>query len=164
MTAADGADLGTGWFQVHAKTADGRLLFGGSRGILVVKPERFDASDYAPPLVVSELTIDGQRQPAGRIQEGLDLAPPQRGFTLTFAALDYSDPGRLRYAYRLHGFDTDWIATGAEPPVSPATATSTPATMSCTCVPPTAAASGVRTNWPSGCAYSPPGGKPGGSA
>ena len=114
LTAADGADLGTGWFQAHAKTADRRLLFGGSRGILVVKPESFDASDYAPPLVVSELTIDGQRQPAGHLQDGLDLAPPQRGFTLTFAALDYSDPGRLRYAYRLHGFDTDWIATGAD--------------------------------------------------
>jgi GGDEF domain-containing protein len=112
LTAADGADLGTGWFLAHAMTPDGRLLFGGSRGILVVKPEQLRRLVYAPPLVVSELTIDGQRQPAGRIQDGLDLAPPQRGFSLTFAALDYSDPGRLRYAYRLHGFDTDWIATG----------------------------------------------------
>jgi len=114
LTAADGADLGTGWFLAHTRTMDGRLLFGGSRGILVVSPEGFDTSDYAPPLVVSEFAIDGQRQPVGRIPEGLELAPPQRGLTLTFAALDYSDPGRLRYAYRLHGFDTDWTATGAD--------------------------------------------------
>ncbi|MEF8770961.1 MAG: two-component regulator propeller domain-containing protein [Candidatus Accumulibacter phosphatis] len=114
LTAADGADLGTGWFLAHTRTTDGRLLFGGSRGILVVRPEGFDASDYAPPLVVSEFAIDGQRQPVGHIQEGFELVPPQRGFSLVFAALDYSDSGRLRYAYQLQGFDTDWIATTAD--------------------------------------------------
>lgn len=114
LTAADGADLGTGWFLAHTRTTDGRLLFGGSRGILVVRPEGFDASNYAPPLVVSEFAIDGQRQPVGHIQEGFELVPPQRGFSLVFAALDYSDSGRLRYAYQLQGFDTDWIATTAD--------------------------------------------------
>jgi len=114
LTAADGADLGTGWFYSYARTHDGRLLFGGSRGILVVRPERFDASVYAPPLLVSELSINGQRVSAGGILAGLTLAPEQRSFSLTFSALDYSDPGRLRYAYQLQGFDPDWIDSSAD--------------------------------------------------
>jgi len=114
LTAADGADLGTGWFQAHAQTADGRMLFGGSKGILVVRPERFDASTHQPPLLISELSIDGQRQPAGRIGDGLRLTPEQRSFSVSFAALDYSDPGRLRYAYQLQGFDAGWIETTAD--------------------------------------------------
>lgn len=114
LTAADGADLGIGWFLSRAKTADGRLLFGGSKGILVVRPERFDVSAYAPPLVISELSINGQRQAASRALEGLQLAPHERSFSLVFAAFDYSDPGRIRYAYQLEGFDPDWINTTAD--------------------------------------------------
>ncbi len=114
LTAADGADLGTGWFQAHAQTADARMLFGGSKGILVVTPEDFDASAYAPPLLISELSINGQRQAAGRIRDGLRLSPAQRSFSLSFAALDYSDPARLRYAYQLQGFDADWTHTTAD--------------------------------------------------
>ena len=114
LTAADGADLGTGWFLARTRTADGRMLFGGSKGMLVVSPESFDASGYAPPLVISELNINGQRQAAGRLQEGLQLTPEQRSFSVAFAAIDYSDAGRARYAYQLAGFDPDWIHVSAD--------------------------------------------------
>ncbi|WP_300319115.1 ligand-binding sensor domain-containing diguanylate cyclase [Accumulibacter sp.] len=114
LTAADGANLGTGWFLSRTKTTDGRMLFGGSKGILVVRPERYDASTYQPPLLVAELTINGQRESAGGILGGLVLAPEQRSFSLAFTAVDFSDPGRVRYAYQLQGFDPDWIDTRAE--------------------------------------------------
>ena len=113
LTAVDGADLGTGWFWSYTRLSDGRMLFGGSKGVLVVRPESFDTSDYAPPLVVSELRIDGQMHPVGPIPEGLRIEPHQRSFSLEFAALDYSDPARIRYAYRLEGFDPDWISGGS---------------------------------------------------
>ncbi|MFM2121091.1 MAG: hypothetical protein RL722_2559, partial [Pseudomonadota bacterium] len=35
-------------------------------------------------------------------------------FSVEFAALDFSDPARGRYAYRLRGVDADWVQTGAE--------------------------------------------------
>jgi len=114
LTGADGVDFGTGWFRSYAKTADGRLLFGGSKGLLVVQPDRFDPWGYAPPLVVSALRVDGQPQPAGQVLHGLVLRPDQRSFSLEFAALDYSEPGRLRYDYRLEGFDADWISAPAD--------------------------------------------------
>lgn len=113
LTAADGADHGTGWFRSYAALADGRLLFGGSKGLLVVEPERFRPWDHAPPLVVSELRIDGRPRQAGDLLEGLTLQPGQRGFSVEFAALDFSDPARSQYEYRLQGYDADWLRTGA---------------------------------------------------
>lgn len=113
LTAVDGADLGTGWFMSYDKTSDGRMLFGGSKGILVVKPEGFDVSDFAPRLVVSELHVNGAPQKAGQILQGLQVTPEQRTFSVEFAALDFSDPNRIRYAYRLAGFDPDWISRDA---------------------------------------------------
>lgn len=37
LTEADGIRLGTGWFYSHARLPDGRLVFGGSPGLLVVR-------------------------------------------------------------------------------------------------------------------------------
>ena len=114
LTAADGVDIGTGWFGSYTETADGRLLFGGSKGLLVVEPDGFDVSSYAPPLVVSELRVNGEREPAGQILNGLQLKPDSRSFSVEFSALDYGDPGRCRYTYRLAGFDPAWIKSDAE--------------------------------------------------
>jgi diguanylate cyclase (GGDEF)-like protein len=108
---ADGSDVGTGWFRSYARLADGRMLFGGSTGVLVVQAERFKPWAYRPPLVVSELVIAGERVPHGT---PLALTPRQRSFSVEFASLDYSSPDRLRYRYRLKGFDADWTETGAD--------------------------------------------------
>ena len=111
LSPADGVDIGTGWFRSYARLADGRMLFGGSTGMLVVQAERFKLWAYTPPLVVSELRLADERVPPGT---PLTLAPTQRNFSVEFSALDFSSPERLRYRYRLHGFDTDWIDTRAD--------------------------------------------------
>lgn len=113
LSAVDGADLGTGWFRSYTQTTDGRMLFGGSKGILVVRPETFDASDFAPALVATELRVNGQRQSAGSLAHGLQLTPAQRSFSLEFAALDYSDPRSIRYAFQRDGFDPQWTIGGS---------------------------------------------------
>ncbi len=111
LTLADGVDIGTGWFRSYARLSDGRMLFGGSTGVLVVQAERFKPWAYMPPLVVSELRVSGQRVPQ---DTPLKLTPTQRNFSVEFASLDFSDPDRLRYRYRLKGVDADWIETGAD--------------------------------------------------
>ena len=115
LNAADGVvDFGTGWFGSYTALQDGRLLFGGSRGLLVVTPQAYTAAVYAPPLVVSELRAGGARQWAGASNKAVRLAPGRRDVSVEFAVLDYSDPGRVRYRYRLDGVDEQWISTGAE--------------------------------------------------
>ena len=111
LSPADGVDIGTGWFRSYARLADGRMLFGGSTGILVVQPERFKPWAYSPPLVISELRLADERVPPGT---PLMLTPKQRNFSVEFSALDFSSPERLRYRYRLQGFDADWIDTRAD--------------------------------------------------
>jgi len=80
---------------------------------MLVDADQFQTWTYQPPVVATELRIDGERVNVGRLQQGLTLSPQQRGFSLEFAALDYSDPGRCRYAFWLEGFDSGWIETGA---------------------------------------------------
>ena len=112
LGAADGADLGTGWFRAYAKLDDGRMLFGGARGLLVIDPGRFEPWTYQPPLVVSELRVEGAERPLPAPGQPLLLAPGERGFALAFASLDYTQPGRNRYRYRLEGLDAGWVEAG----------------------------------------------------
>lgn len=110
---ADGADLGTAWFRAYASTHDGLLLFGGSKGLMVVDPARFRRWDYTPPLVVTDIQVGGASLRLANTAEGFDVLPGQRGFSVEFAALDYTAPQRNRYQYRLVGFDSDWIDSDA---------------------------------------------------
>jgi signal transduction histidine kinase len=112
LSQADGVDIGVGWFRSYDKSADGRLLFGGSKGLLVVDPALFRGWAYAPPLVVTELKRGGVAAPYDGTST-IVVEPDQRSFSIEFAALDYTVPERNRYRYRLHGYDDDWITTDA---------------------------------------------------
>lgn len=113
LTRADGVDIGTAWFRSYAQTRAGQLLFGGSDGLAIISPERFRAWRFAPPVVATELRIDGITRPPREWSSGLLLPAGSKSFSVEFAALDYSAPQRLHYAYRLAGFDPDWIPTDA---------------------------------------------------
>lgn len=114
LTAADGKDFGMGWFFSYGRTPGGRFLFGGTKGILVVEPDQFDESTFMPPLAVTALRIDGVPASTAGLAQGLRLGPEHHGLAIEFAALEFSDPQRLRYAYRLDDVDDDWVPTGAD--------------------------------------------------
>ena len=113
LSKAEGLDIGTAWIASYGKTRDGLFLYGGTQGLAIIDPEQYQPSDYAPPVVVSALTINGKALPEGMLDQGLTLAPEQRNFSVEFAALDYSAPEKLRYSYRLLGYERDWIETDA---------------------------------------------------
>jgi diguanylate cyclase (GGDEF)-like protein len=91
-----GVGMRTFWTNSGAATAQGELLFGANGGLTIVRPDRVAGWAYHPPIVVT----DAHRT-------------DQHGLKVEFAALDYSAPERNRYAYRLEGFDPDWIPTDA---------------------------------------------------
>ncbi|MDR7335787.1 diguanylate cyclase [Roseateles asaccharophilus] len=110
--SAEGASFGSFWFFASTELPGGGLLFGGSRGLLRVLPEAFAAQPASPPLVISGLRVNGQpHEPPGA--DGLTLPAGTRSLGVEFAALDYADPTRLRYQYRLLGLDNDWTRVDA---------------------------------------------------
>ena len=104
---------------------DGRFYFGGNAGLTVFRPEAIRDNPVPPQVVITALQVfnrpvDPWQQPAGVRLDGpietartLWLAPSESVFSFEFAALHFADPARNRYAYRLVGFDKDWITTDA---------------------------------------------------
>jgi diguanylate cyclase (GGDEF)-like protein len=113
---ADGVSNDAYWAGAVARSADGTIFFGGLDGVTVIAPHASSAWRYAPPLIVSALHI-GKRNLStwGLNRDGahVDLPGDARDISVEFAALDYSAPQSLHYAYRLEGYDRDWIDVDA---------------------------------------------------
>ena len=121
LHAAEGLGIAGYWNNSVASTPAGELIFGGLGGLTVVRPERFGlAAGFLPPVVITEFRVGGKVVPADHVRADgsapatLDVARGEKSFAVGFAALDYSAPERLRYAYRLEGFDDSWNETSAD--------------------------------------------------
>lgn len=110
---ADGAGIRTTWAGSGARMPDGTLLFGGLGGMTVIHPERLLDWRFRPPVVITGVRIGDTPLPLPLPEEGLTITPMDRGLEVDFSALDFSSPQRNRYAYRLEGFDDDWVDTDA---------------------------------------------------
>lgn len=110
---ADGLDLHDFFIASRARAADGTLYFGSPGGLLAIRPERLRAWDYAPPVALTALRVDGVERPGAARLRKLTLTPRERSFRLDFAALDFSAPARNLYRYRLEGYDERWTGTDA---------------------------------------------------
>lgn len=102
-----------------ANSIDGELLFGGISGISAFYPEKILQNTHPPKVVITELLI--KNKVSSRFSEDTPLSEPisetkkitltndQAFFTLKFTALNFINPNKNRYAYKLEGFkDNDW--------------------------------------------------------
>jgi diguanylate cyclase (GGDEF)-like protein len=102
-------------FGAHYRAADGTLYFGGSNGYNAFRPDRLELNDRPPAVVLTHVLKSNRAvSPAPELLRTLDLGYRDSVLTFQFAALDYAGPAENRYAYRLKGFDADWVdADGA---------------------------------------------------
>ena len=113
----EGVGVRTFFTSAGAVTSADEILFGGEGGLVVVRPDRVTRWEFTPPVVVTDVRAGKSPLPGGRFNlargspTALEIAPHDHRLRVEFSALDYSAPGRNRYAYRLQGFDTGWIAT-----------------------------------------------------
>jgi diguanylate cyclase (GGDEF)-like protein len=102
-------------FGAHFRSASGELFFGGVNGFNAFHPKRLVANTHVPPVVLTSfLKANRPVDTAGPLWDlkGIDLGYRDDVVTFEFAALDYAAPQRNRYAYKLEGFDPDWVDVG----------------------------------------------------
>lgn len=85
-------------------------------------PEALAGNPHVPPVVLTGFRRAGEPEvpgaPGGVLARAMSATDTLRlsyrdnVFTFEFAALDFSAPEKNRYAYRMEGFDADWIAAG----------------------------------------------------
>jgi signal transduction histidine kinase/ligand-binding sensor domain-containing protein len=94
------------------RSKDGHLWFATPRGVVEVDPTHFPVNSIVPPVVVERFAVDDVDQPLAGSDSGPRVAAGHVHFQFDYAGLSFTAPLKVRYRYRLEGFDKDWTDAG----------------------------------------------------
>jgi ligand-binding sensor domain-containing protein/signal transduction histidine kinase len=96
-----------------AKTSDGRLWFLPWDGLSVVDPRHLAFNKVPPPVYIEEVTADRKTYDITPSADGqLRLPPLSRDLQIDYTALSLVVPEKVRFRYKLEGWDRDWQDAG----------------------------------------------------
>lgn len=100
---------------------DGRIAMGGSKGYSVFRPENFGEDTYAPEVFISNFMVNNKpvdhradttilKVPVNQIDR-IELSHNNNTIGFEIAAMQFNAPEKIKYRYRLEGYDRNWIET-----------------------------------------------------
>jgi ligand-binding sensor domain-containing protein/signal transduction histidine kinase len=92
-----------------ARSEDGRLWICTEDGIAVVDPARIRSNPLPPPVVVEQILVDGR--PVD-INSASEIVFRGRELQIAYTGLSLMAPERVRFRYKLDGFDRTWTDAG----------------------------------------------------
>ncbi len=104
-------------------TDTGVMAFGSAQGIFYFHPDSISKSRFVPSLVFSQLRVENQTVTPGEHSllkqilddtQTLELSHRENIFSIQYAALDYTAPADIQYAYMLEGFEKNWNYVGKQ--------------------------------------------------
>lgn len=107
-------------FAAYASSS-GTMYFGGLNGLNTFDPDKIQLSDFKPPVVLTGFRLFQKNLEIGKesplkknilLTDTIELSHDENDFAVTFAALDFSNPHKIRYQYQLGNHDDDWIDAG----------------------------------------------------
>ncbi len=98
------------------RASDGRLWFPTITGAAVVDPGRIIENTFPPPVIIERVITDGKfistsdypSQP-----DAIRFEPGTERVEFHYTGLSYLAPEKVRFRYRLEGFDSEWIDAGS---------------------------------------------------
>jgi ligand-binding sensor domain-containing protein/signal transduction histidine kinase/CheY-like chemotaxis protein len=91
------------------RSSSGEMFFGGVNGISAFYPARVIDNYYIPNITITSLTVDDLTTYRNPSKSSLGLKYDQNSFRFEFAAMDFSNPRKNQFEYRLEGFDKKWL-------------------------------------------------------
>ena len=85
------------------------MFFGGMNGFNSFYPAKIADNNFVPPIIISGFKIFDKPEPI-EISNGdsILLSYDDNFFSFEFAALDFSNPQKNKYAFKLENFDNNW--------------------------------------------------------
>ena len=99
----------------------GEMVFGGIKGFNIFNPANLKTRNYFPPVLITGLRINNMpvaqgskyvSSVKGDCIQSLEIPFSEAVVSVDFAALEFSAPGKILYAYYLEGWDKGWNNNG----------------------------------------------------
>ncbi|HEU0004635.1 MAG TPA: two-component regulator propeller domain-containing protein [Terriglobia bacterium] len=88
--------------------ADGEIWFPSTRGAVRITPDP-SVRTSVPPVLVEQVVAEGQDVP---LKDMIDVGPGEGRLEIGYTAVRLRSSERIRFRYRLEGFDSDWTEAG----------------------------------------------------
>ena len=99
-------------YSPHAtRASDGRLWLASSDGVTVIDPAHLVVNTLPPPVRIEQIVADRQSYPMASVEGSVRL-PPVSDLQMDYTALSFVAPEKMRFRYRLDGWDRDWQEAG----------------------------------------------------
>jgi signal transduction histidine kinase/ligand-binding sensor domain-containing protein len=109
--AEDGATGGETPFNGVAVTPDGKLWFAGGTDLQQIDPQSIlSRNEPPPPVHIEQFAADGHQYP---IYGYVRLPALTRDLQIDYSGLSFIAPDKVRFRYKLEGFDANWKDVGA---------------------------------------------------
>jgi ligand-binding sensor domain-containing protein/signal transduction histidine kinase len=95
----------SGW-----RSRDGKLWFSTIKGVAMIDPVKIKNNKQPPPVAIEQVRVDDQLINSAH---KIELSPGKTRFEFFYAALSFIAPEKVRFKYKLEGFDKDWVEGGA---------------------------------------------------
>jgi ligand-binding sensor domain-containing protein len=99
----------------HFQTPDGQMFFGGMGGLVSFFPDSIDhytSGRQEVPFIISDFRVSNIARHFDtpiRNDDRLRLQKGDNNFQITMARLDYRDSDKIRYRYRMRGYQDEWL-------------------------------------------------------
>lgn len=119
FTKIDGLQSSEFYKSACLKTSDGNLLFGGVQGFNMFHPESVNKNPVPPQTYITKFLLSDQEIKPGKDSpltknilntESIELNHEQNDFSFEFAALNFSQPEKNTYQYKLENYNKNWIS------------------------------------------------------
>ncbi|HEX7844270.1 MAG TPA: two-component regulator propeller domain-containing protein [Chitinophagaceae bacterium] len=121
--SSDGLPGSEFYYNTCVKTDNGLFYYAGKQGLVAFDPGGLKDNQYIPAVVITGFSVFNKtvspndstailKYPADVTKE-IRLNYHQNHFSFSFAALNYMHPEKNEYAYKLEGYDKDWVYTNA---------------------------------------------------
>jgi len=101
-----GGGYPAGW-----KGNDGKLWFSTIKGLAMIDPGNTQFNRLPPPVAIEQIRVDDQVVP---LDSRIQLSPGTTRLEFFYTALSFVAPDKVRFRYKLEGFDPDWIDAGTK--------------------------------------------------
>ncbi len=91
---------------------DGVLWFATPKGLVEVDPAHFPVNSIPPPVVLERFVVDDIAQALSMAGSLLRIEAGHVHFQFDYAGLSFTAPQKVRYRFKLEGFDRDWTEAG----------------------------------------------------
>ena len=99
----------------HLKDDKGNLMFGGIHGITSISDDFLENPGNPPRLYITDVEVYQKSIDENKLffnDERLEFSHEDSFLGFRFTAIDFDDPEKLIFSYKLEGFDKNWITSG----------------------------------------------------